>query len=220
MPDQACQCGAGTFTNPPSDVLAVHKGKRIWLHPECDIYRRRMEKIVTVEQSGLPMKQRPVLRLKFGQPAAPATATTKLEAPNHDVHNANIVSINPEQGGQKKIGCRVIQRTLTERFPNCFKPFGQPKLPLKIGIDKDIIAAAPDLSGHNIRGTLGIYTRTPGYHKVLVEGAARIDLNGNPAGTVTEKEAQQAAQTLGPKPLPKSEGGESIAPGGTPSTLR
>jgi predicted nucleic acid-binding Zn ribbon protein len=38
------QCGAGTFTDPPSDeptVTAFHSGRRIWLRPECAAYRDR-----------------------------------------------------------------------------------------------------------------------------------------------------------------------------------
>jgi len=38
------QCGAGIFTDPPSNeptVTAIHAGRKIWLHPECAAYRER-----------------------------------------------------------------------------------------------------------------------------------------------------------------------------------
>jgi ProP effector len=48
-----------------------------------------------------------------------------------------------------------------------------------------------------LKRVLGGYTACPEYRAKLIEGAARIDLDGNPAGTVT---AGEAAYALAPKP--------------------
>ena len=48
-----------------------------------------------------------------------------------------------------------------------------------------------------LKRVLGGYTACPEYRAKLIEGAARIDLDGNPAGAVT---ASEAAYALAPKP--------------------
>jgi ProP effector len=77
----------------------------------------------------------------------------------------------------------------TELFPNCFRP---PCEPLKIGIHNDIIAQHPELRPSLIASALKTYTRSPGYLETLKAGSARIDLEGNPVGTVTEADEEDA----------------------------
>jgi sRNA-binding protein len=88
-------------------------------------------------------------------------------------------------------------QTLTDRFSNCFRPLGQPRLPLKIGIDKDVRAAAPDLDADDVSSAIRFYVRSTSYHQgSLVEGTARIDLDGNPCGAVDATQAKGSAALL------------------------
>jgi ProP effector len=89
-----------------------------------------------------------------------------------------------------------IQTTIAElarRFPNAFvaEDF-QPHSPLAIGIREALIAACPDLSGA-IPAALQRYTHRLMYQQSLVEGAARVDLMGAAAGTVSAQAAAYAA---------------------------
>jgi sRNA-binding protein len=81
-------------------------------------------------------------------------------------------------------------RMLIERFPDCFS--WNDHRPLKIGIHKNLEARGVDPR----LGRLGVsrYCRHLAYQHALVEGAARIDLDGQPAGVVTHKEAAFAAK--------------------------
>ena len=84
---------------------------------------------------------------------------------------------------------------LAERFPACFAIFERRRQPLKVGINQDIIGAvglAPDELGRALRR----YTQSDRYLAKLKAGAARIALDGQAAGAVTEDEAEQAAQAL------------------------
>src|SRR5262245_41404990 len=63
--------------------------------------------------------------------------------------------------------------------------------PLKIGIHKDLVARGIDRRA--VRLGLSRYCGHIGYHHALVEGATRIDLEGQPAGIVTPQEAGFAA---------------------------
>ncbi|QND55664.1 ProQ/FINO family protein [Mesorhizobium huakuii] len=66
--------------------------------------------------------------------------------------------------------------------------------PLKIGIREDMLAA-----GHGaveVSVGLGWYTRRQNYGKRQIEGAVRVDLAGQPAGTVTAAQAAHAAKAL------------------------
>ncbi|WP_315983100.1 ProQ/FinO family protein [Aliamphritea spongicola] len=63
--------------------------------------------------------------------------------------------------------------------------------PLKIGIQEDLIADEK-LAKNKIKRALASYVRSPHYFRSLQEGADRIDLSGESAGTVTASEAEHA----------------------------
>jgi sRNA-binding protein len=68
--------------------------------------------------------------------------------------NTSILSLS------KGRGTLEIRRILVDRF-SVFRPKGTAKLPLKIGIYKDIRRAAPDLSIREVNKALANYTRGP-----------------------------------------------------------
>ena len=91
-----------------------------------------------------------------------------------------------------------ILELLCERFPRTFARDPAERPPLKRGIDRDLVARLDGLSSRTaVKRILGGYTACPEYRAKLIEGAARIDLDGNPAGAVT---ASEAAYALAPKP--------------------
>jgi ProP effector len=58
---------------------------------------------------------------------------------------------------------------------------------MKIGIHRDIAAAMPELDAKLLSSALRLHTARPEYAKQLLEaGTVRFDLDGNPAGEVTE----------------------------------
>ena len=88
---------------------------------------------------------------------------------------------------------RQLVTTLAERWPKCFAVKSCRRVPLKIGIATDITAAgfAGDLAL-----ALRWYTGSTEYRQALKAGAARIDLDGNVAGSVSDLEARAAASVL------------------------
>jgi ProP effector len=83
---------------------------------------------------------------------------------------------------------------LCERWPKCFFMFQGRRLPLKIGIHKDI----PDglIEPKILRLAFRLYVNNPGYLNAMRLGAARVDLNGEAAGTVGENDAKNAQAGL------------------------
>lgn len=79
------------------------------------------------------------------------------------------------------------------RYPKAF--FKAHTRPLQIGIHEALIAAEP-WSARLIRRTLACYVNLPRYMKSVRSGAQRVDLQGMPAGQVTEEEAQHAREQL------------------------
>jgi len=59
-----------------------------------------------------------------------------------------------------------------------------------------------------LKRVLGVYTACPEYRARLIERAARIDLDGNPAGAVT---AGEAAYALAPRPVKEIKPTTSLA---------
>src|SRR5262245_31889861 len=88
-------------------------------------------------------------------------------------------------GGGEAVAALQI---LIEQFPECFD--WNDHRPLKIGIHKDLVARGIDR--RTARIGLSRYCRQISYHYALVEGATRVDLNGQPAGIVTPQEARFA----------------------------
>ena len=82
---------------------------------------------------------------------------------------------------------------LCERWPKCFFMF-QGRLPLKIGIHKDIPAGL--IEPKILRLAFRLYVNNPGYLNAMRLGAARVDLNGEVAGTVDENGAKSAQSRL------------------------
>jgi ProP effector len=95
---------------------------------------------------------------------------------------------------------RQLVAALAERWPKCFAVKSCRRVPLKIGIAADIAAAgfAGDLAL-----ALRWYTGSTEYRQALKAGAARIDLDGNAAGVVSNLEARVAAAVLAKRSLPR-----------------
>src|SRR6478752_6819099 len=86
---------------------------------------------------------------------------------------------------------------LAEAFPRTFVlEKYRPHWPLKVGIAAAIPARCPALEWRVLKMALTAYTGRVMYLRGLVAGAARIDLDGNPAGEVTARDAEYAAAKL------------------------
>ena len=87
---------------------------------------------------------------------------------------------------------------LCERFPGTFARNPAERQPLQRGIDRALVARLGGIVSRSaLKRMLSIYTACPEYRATLIEGTARIDLDGNPAGAVT---AREAAYALAPRP--------------------
>jgi ProP effector len=105
----------------------------------------------------------------------------------------------PRAGNARRATPAKVMATraeLASRFPKCFKPAGAPKLPLMIGIDRAMFEAAPDLDRHDVANAIADYCTGRSYHAAMVAGAARVDLNGESAGVVTDSAAGHAKARL------------------------
>jgi ProP effector len=86
---------------------------------------------------------------------------------------------------------------LAECFPQTFVLEKHlPHQPLKVGIAADIPARCPDLGRRTLGVALRYYVSRVMYLQGMVTGAARIDLDGNPAGEVSAEDAEHAAARL------------------------
>ncbi|WP_459906473.1 ProQ/FinO family protein [Caballeronia sp. HLA56] len=84
--------------------------------------------------------------------------------------------------------------TLQRNFPRAFPRNSAPKVPLKVGVLKDVLAQAGalGLSERDVRNGVKLWCRGQRYWTCLVEGSERVDLNGAVTGVVTEAEAEYA----------------------------
>ena len=102
----------------------------------------------------------------------------------------------PQQPSRRK---NVLRRLdwLRRKYPRTFFTGGEQK-PLKIEIYHDLVAAhSPDVSKSSLRAALACYTNNLAYIKsLLVEGAVRVDLQGEVCVGVSALEAAEAARRL------------------------
>jgi len=87
---------------------------------------------------------------------------------------------------------------LADMFPACFSVFQGRRKPLKVGILNDLLAVlAGAATAKELGLALAIYTGNHCYLRACAKaGAARIDLQGEVAGSVSAEEAANARQRL------------------------
>ncbi|MFQ3787866.1 ProQ/FINO family protein [Halomonas sp. A29] len=98
-----------------------------------------------------------------------------------------------------------------QRYPNTF--FKGHTRPLKVGIHQDLAAREP-WPEKLVRRALAGYVNLPRYLKAVREGAERIDLDGQPAGSVDTQAAEHAKRKLERLQSERRESGRTAS--GTP----
>lgn len=84
-------------------------------------------------------------------------------------------------------------------FPNAFKSANEVK-PLKKGIKQDLVKKLSTMDSIVIEDkacmvkSLAYYVNTTAYHKSVITGAERIDLDGTSAGTVSPEEEKYSIE--------------------------
>lgn len=68
--------------------------------------------------------------------------------------------------------------------------------PLAVGIHKAIREKLPDLERGQLSAAMRTHTASTRYLKALAQGELRFDLDGQPAGAVTDEQREQAATAL------------------------
>src|SRR6516164_8558278 len=82
---------------------------------------------------------------------------------------------------------------LAEKWPSCFSIIESGRRPLKLGIRGDVLAALDGaISAGKVSAALRWYVSSPEYQRRLLHGAWRVDLNGRPAGTVSQEDEAHA----------------------------
>lgn len=91
----------------------------------------------------------------------------------------------------------VIGR-LQKLFPVAFPKKPAPKVPLKVGILDDLIARSVEIriTEEDLKKAIQAWCKSQRYWSVIIEGAIRVDLYGNPAGSVDTSGALQARSLL------------------------
>ena len=68
--------------------------------------------------------------------------------------------------------------------------------PLAVGIHKIIKERLPEISTEELRNAIRFHTASTRYLKTLSQASERFDLDGAPAGEVTEEQRKYASDTL------------------------
>jgi len=92
---------------------------------------------------------------------------------------------------EKTTDVRALLKALQERYA-VFRDFS----PLAIGIDKQLFAAMPEISKKSLRIAMRNHTMATRYLKEMEKGTQRLNLDGTPAGEVTDENRLHASELL------------------------
>lgn len=129
--------------------------------------------------------------------AAPKDAGQNRSGQNRSNRNG------PNQNGAKQASAQKSKPVdpvvlsigkLQKRFPKAFPKNPAPKLPLKVGIFKDLLQHTEELGLDEaaLRDAIKVWCWGSRYWACIVENAMRVDLNGEDAGQVLPAEASRA----------------------------
>ena len=96
-----------------------------------------------------------------------------------------------DQKPDSPVDARALLKDLQGRF-DVFRNFS----PLAIGIDKQPIAQDPDVNRKALRLALRSHTMSTRYLKEMQIASARLNLDGSPAGEVTDEARTHSAELL------------------------
>jgi ProP effector len=96
-----------------------------------------------------------------------------------------------DKPAEKPADTRALLKTLQERF-EVFRNFS----PLAIGIDKQVFEKLPELSKKSLRLAMRSHTISTRYLKEMEKGTVRLNLDGSPAGEVTDENRLHATEQL------------------------
>jgi len=86
-------------------------------------------------------------------------------------------------------------RDLLKQLQQEYKVVGEYQ-PLAIGIDKQLMAAVPEINRKQLRSALGMHTQSVRYLKTLQSAKQRFNLDGSAAGDVSEEQRALASKEL------------------------
>lgn len=86
-------------------------------------------------------------------------------------------------------------RALLKQLQQDYLPF-RDCLPLSIGIDKQIVAAIPDINRKLMRAALGIHTSSQRYLRAMEKATVRYNLDGSTGAEVTDTHRSHAKEVL------------------------
>ncbi|WP_350030057.1 MULTISPECIES: ProQ/FinO family protein [unclassified Caballeronia] len=129
------------------------------------------------------------LKALLDQGVKSETVASRSMSPPLDEKRACKLPTRPPRTSADAAARAII--TIQRHFPHAFPRSPTPKVPLKVGILKDLIALAVSigLSERDTRNGIKLWCRGQRYWICLVEGNVRVDLTGAIAGVVTAAEA-------------------------------
>lgn len=108
-------------------------------------------------------------------------------------------SDSPAQRATLKERSQELLERLAQAYPAVFFPLRERRIKaLKVGIHKDLIPIIKAWGYQTavLKYALGVYTRHLRYQMALLKTPERIDLQGNPAGDITEAQRQIAQEKV------------------------
>lgn len=109
--------------------------------------------------------------------------------------NTSLTPQQPADDAAAASAAPTSARALLKQLQQQYAPF-RDHLPLSIGIDKQLIAAMPDINRKLMRAALGIHTASQRYLRAMEKATVRYNLDGSNGAEVTDEHRKHAKETL------------------------
>lgn len=153
--------------------------------------------------SSLSLKEQ-LQALSLGSSSPKENMKIEKKKPSPKTNKDKATKSKPAWLEQAQYGVELLKA----HYPACFKEAKDVK-PLKVGIKQDLVkhlSAREDIVTTDkacMVSSLAYYVNSLAYLKSVIEGAQRIDLEGNSAGTVSADEAKYSVENRQSKMLKK-----------------
>lgn len=125
--------------------------------------------------------------------ATPKTSTSPKEKSLANTKTQTKSHQKQQNWTARRAAAKIYEQYLIQNHPTLF---GDKPKPLKIGIHKDLNQTRGPHSHKTMHFFMSRYTQSKTYLQALIKGSSRYDLNGKPAGIVSEQQKQIAQQAL------------------------
>lgn len=150
---------------------------------------------ITTKRPTLRLKRKKVVKVENGKVAKPKSQPKRSKEIQTEKTPETKTTVEPKLHKRARQNKQLTDKAYAKAKEIWPGIFNDNPYPLKIGIREDLLAEGK-LARHAVTKALHRHCTSLRYNRVLLAGATRYDKDKNPAGIVTEEQAEEAKNRI------------------------